>query len=299
MRLRHPGAFKVVCAIPMKSKEATMGQTSGNPSSEPPCHLQAWLFGPFRVLRDGAEVTDLVGGRASARTLLKWFLLNRGHSFSGVELCDVLWAGQSHTKRINELHVTLHYLRRVLEPDLSGRCPSRFIRTEAGRYWFDPADCWWVDIDEIRLLWESARASSERGANDAAIASLQRLLDYYSQGFLPEELYVDAFADFRDAHDRGHDEALHALLELCGAMGRQYEVLACAQLILDRRPYSESALAALVEAHLQQGNHASAISELDRFVRVLDEDLGVRPGPHLVALQERVCRSRVRGSRVA
>src|SRR5215216_3673014 len=117
---------------------------SGNPARESPGRFQAWLFGPFRVLRDGAEIADPAWGRTSARTLLKWFLLNPGHTFSAAELCGVLWAGQSVTESLNKLHVTLHHLRHALEPDLPGRRPSSFIRTgDTSRYWFDPVDCWW------------------------------------------------------------------------------------------------------------------------------------------------------------
>ncbi|MEU8238204.1 bacterial transcriptional activator domain-containing protein [Actinoplanes missouriensis] len=179
--------------------------------------------------------------------------------------------------------MTLHYLRRVLEPDLSSRCPSRFIHTDAGRYWFDPQDSWWTDVDEMRQLWTPARA-----ADDAAIPALNRLLDYYRQGFLPEELYADAFAGFRDAHSRGHDEALHTLLGLYRDRGRRYETLTCAQQILDRDPYSEPTVTVLVEAHLEQGNRRAAIAELDRFLRVQGEDLGVKPSRHLLALRQRV-----------
>lgn len=266
-----------------------MGGRADHLACAPHGRFQAWLFGPFRVLRDGAEIADSAWGRRSARTLLKWFLLSPGQPFSAAELGGVLWAGRSGTDRHNKLHVSLYYLRRALEPDLPCRYPSSFIRTdEAGRYRFDPLDRWWTDVGEMERLWGSARASSERGDRDAAIATLHRLLDYYGQGFLPEELYEDVFAHFRDAHDRRHDEVLHALLELHGDTGHRYEVLTCAQRILDRDPYSECAVTALVEVYLRQGNLGAAISELDRFVRILSDDLGVPPSRRLIALQERV-----------
>jgi DNA-binding SARP family transcriptional activator len=256
-------------------------------------HFQAWLFGPFRVIRDGDEIADPTWGRKSSRTLLKWFLLSPGRPFSGAELGAVLWAGRPASDTAKNLHVTLHHLRRVLEPGLPGRRPSRFIRTdETGRYWFDPLDRWWTDADEAESLWGSADASRERGDDDAAIATLHELLAYYGQGFLPEELYEDAFAPFRDAHDRKHDEALHALLKLYRATDRRYEVLACATQILDRDPYSECAVTALVEVYLAQGSPATAISELDRFAQVLNDDLGMPPSPNLIALRERLRRPR-------
>lgn len=254
-------------------------------------HFQAWLFGPFRVRRNGAELVDRGWSRKSARTLLKWFLLNPGRPFTTGELCEVLWTGRAGSDSIKKLHVTLHYLRHILEPDLPRGHDSTFIRTDdSGRYWFDPADSWWTDLGATEWLWSSANARRERADHPGAITILQRLLDYYGQGFLPEELYEDSFAPFRDAQDRKHDETLHALLGLYEATGRRYEALTCAQQILDRDPYSECAMTSLVEAQLEQGNRATAISELDRFVRRLEDDLGIRPSRRILDLRDRMSR---------
>jgi len=264
---------------------------SENQTFVPQEPFRAWLFGPFRVVRGSTEIADQAWTRKSARTLLKWFLLNPGQPFSAAELCDVLWPhgnGKSNTKN---LHVTLHYLRRVLDPDSPSRSPSRFVRSdEGGRYWFDERD-WWTDVGEVEWLWRSVQASAERDDHDAAIATLLQLVDHYQRGFLPEELYEDAFAQFRDLHERKHDEALHALLKLYGDLGRRYEVLAFAQRILDRDPYSECAVMALAEVHLAQGNLSTAMSELDRFVRTLNDDLGTAPSPRVVALRRRLSSS--------
>lgn len=291
-RRPQPGNLSLLHANARETERATMGRRSDNPANGPVGRFQAWFFGPFRVLRDGTEIADPAWGRrTSTRTLLKWFLLNPGQSFSTAELCEVLWSGSGGTKKVNDLHVTLHGLRRVLEPGLSGRSPSRFIHTDSGRYRFDPADRWWTDVEETRRLWTSALGSRDSGAHAAAIASLDRLLDYYSQGFLPEEFYADAFAGFRDIQEQGHDEALRVLLGLYRDTGRRFEVLTCAQRILDRNPYSEFAVTALVEVHLEQGNPATAIAELNRFARIQEDDLGVRPSPHLLCLRDRVRRS--------
>ncbi|PZT71073.1 hypothetical protein DN402_01680 [Streptomyces sp. SW4] len=154
------------------------------------------------------------GGRASARTLLKWFLLNPGQEFRDVELAEVLWPG-CPGNRANRLHVTQHSLRRVLEPELASRQPSRFLRSDPhGHYWFDPGDRWWTDADEVAMLSKRACAARRAGDTRTAIAAYEGLLAHYDRGFLPEEVYQDAFAPFRAAHERGHEETLLQLLRL-------------------------------------------------------------------------------------
>ncbi|MFF7790874.1 BTAD domain-containing putative transcriptional regulator [Streptomyces sp. NPDC007991] len=269
------------------------GSPGGSPddagrSADARREYEAWLFGPFRVHRAGAPLGDPCRGRASARTLLKWFLLNPGQEFRDSELADVLWPG-SPGDRANRLHVTQHSLRRILEPELATRQPSKFIRSDPnGHYWFDPSGCWWTDAENVVLLWKSACAARRAGNTPAAIASYERLLAYYDQGFLPEEVYHDAFAPFRAAHERGHEEALLQLLRLHRQTGHLYEALTCAMRILDRDPYSEEAATAVVEIHLQQGSLTGAVAQLEQFVGLLREDLGVPPSPELRALWERV-----------
>ncbi|MCM2389883.1 AfsR/SARP family transcriptional regulator [Streptomyces albipurpureus] len=185
--------------------------------------------------------------------------------------------------------MTQHSLRRVLEPELASRQPSRFIRSDpSGRYWFDPSDCWWTDVDDVAQLSRTACAARRAGESAAAIAAYERLLAYYDQGFLPEEMYQDAFAPFRTTHERGHEEALIQLLRLHRQAGHLYEALTCATRILDGDPYSEEAATSVVEIHLEQGSLTGAISQLEQFIRTLHEDLGVSPSPELLSLRERV-----------
>lgn len=248
---------------------------------------EAQLFGTFRVLRDGQVLVDTTG-RASARTLLKWFLLNPGQRATDGELSEVLWPG-CRTDRANRLHVTQHALRRILEPELPSRGPSSFLHSDAhGSYWFDPGDSWSTDLEAAERLARAARAAEERGEPAAGIAAYERLLGYYDRGFLPEDVYVDAFARFRTAHELGHAEALCRLLRLYRETGRLCDVLLCAMGILDRDPYSEEAVTAVVEVHLKQGSMSAAISELERFTRTLKEDLGAEPSRELRALWGRV-----------
>ncbi|MFF4214138.1 BTAD domain-containing putative transcriptional regulator [Streptomyces sp. NPDC001796] len=224
--------------------------------------------------------------------MLKWFLLNPGQRFKVTELSEVLWPG-CRRDPANKLHVTQHALRHALEPELPGRRPSTFIRSDSqGRYWFDPCDRWWTDVDEAERLSASAHAAQEKGDTTAAITSYERLIEHYSRGFLPEDVYEDAFTPFRTAHDLRYEEALSRLLRLYRETGRRYEALRCAMGILDRDPYSEEAVTSVVEVHLEQGGVMGAISELERFIRTLEEDLGTTPSRELLALRERVRHAR-------
>lgn len=94
-------------------------------------HFAARFFGPFQISRDGDPIDDAAElGRTSARTLLKWFLLNEGVRIESPQLNELLWPGRRSRSNPNRLHVTLHYLRHLLEPGLAARQPSTFIRSD-------------------------------------------------------------------------------------------------------------------------------------------------------------------------
>lgn len=250
---------------------------------------EAQFFGPFRVWRDGVPVAEFNGGRASARTLLKWFLLHPGQSVDAAQLAGLLWPREKSVNCTKKLYVTLHAVRRALEPELTGRQPSRFVTVDQdGHYRFDLRGQWRIDVGDIEKLWTMARAAAERGDTAAQIRVYERLLDHYRQGFLPEDLYEDAFALHRSVQDRGHDEALHNLLRLYRGAGLNYEALTTAMETLDRDPYAEDAITALVEVHLDQGNSTIALSHLDSFITTAEEELGVEPSNELLRLHERI-----------
>lgn len=280
---------------PARLREGTMDQAHnrmGRPPIVPPTtRYQVTLFGPFRVLRNGIPLDEATWGRASAKSLLKWFILKPGCAFSASELSAVLWPGRDHASCANKLHVTLHALRRALEPDLPPRRLSTYICAGRGHYWFDLTNDWWSDIAETGRLRQAAASASVRGDTTAAISFYERLLDYYDLGFLPEDIYDDVFAHPRAKHEHEHDDVLHSLLDLYRLTGRQFEALTCALAILDRVPYSHAAVLAAAEIHLQQGDVTAAQSQLDRFIDAVTRDLGVDPDPEVRALHELVHRT--------
>jgi DNA-binding SARP family transcriptional activator len=252
---------------------------------------EARLFGPFRVLRDGVPIGGSAGlGRASARTLLKWFLLTPGTSMTRVELARLLWPDLDLEVGQRRVYSTLHYLRRFLEPELSARQPSSFIRSDDGRYRFDPAGRWFSDVASIGQLLAEARSARRGGDTEGAIRALEGVVDCYRQTFLPEDVYDDRFADARASFDVANEDAQSLLLELYLAGGLDDKALGCGLALLERDPYSEVAVTAIAQVYLRQGNPAAASQQLDLFRRHLSRDLGTQPGPQVCRLERHLPR---------
>lgn len=247
---------------------------------------KAYLFGPFRVTQNEQVLGGLNWRRNKAKMLLKWFLLNPGDLFSVEQLAKLLWPGIAKSAASSNLHVTLHYLRHVLEPDLVSGHPSTFIRRNRHNYyWFELNDAWWIDAFDVQYLSASIKEAEKNGEFLRAIALSRQLISYYNQGFLPEDIYEDIFSSYRRQHDYAYTQLLEHLMQLHMQANQFDEALSCALHILSLDPYSEDAIKTIVHIYLQQGNTISAIRQLDNFQRFLKQDLGIEPGEEISLLR--------------
>jgi DNA-binding SARP family transcriptional activator len=247
----------------------------------------ASFFGPFRVALDDNQLIGELSRRNRAALLLKWFLLNPARRVSPENLCALFWLGRRKESAINNLHVNLNHLRRVLEPELPPGCPSTFIhRSQNNYYWFDPRDLWWADIDEVRTLFAVAEDADRRGETTRAIALYDRAVDYYRLTFLPEDIYEDAFASYRQEHDLAYAQCLNRLMQLRLRASHLTKALSCAMDMMCIDPYNRDAMKTIIKVHARQGNIVGAICQLDNFLRTLKHDMGIAPDSELLALRK-------------
>lgn len=253
---------------------------------QPDAPYEATFFGRFAVRCAQHPLGELSGRRGSVRTLLKWFLLNPSVRVSASSLCEMLWPGREPARASNNLHVTLHYLRHALEPDLARGARSRFLRHDRHQqYWFEMGGDWWTDVLEVRELARAGAAAEAEGEIGRAIELYDRVANYHQLSFLPEDVYDDTFADFRHQQDQAHRESLRHLMRLYARVNQRPSVHAVALRALQLDAYDEQALKMLVMVRLSDGNAAAAARQLDGFFETLERDLGRGPDSELANLR--------------
>ncbi|MEO9027681.1 MAG: BTAD domain-containing putative transcriptional regulator [Ktedonobacteraceae bacterium] len=275
-------------------KEFSVGiETAEHHLSHSHACYKAYFFGPFRITQDEQPLGEPTWRRNKAKTLLKWFLLNPGDLFSVEQLSKLFWPDLASKVAASNVHVTLHYLRHVLEPDLALGCPSTFIRRNRyNYYWFDLHDVWWTDGFDVQYLSTSAKEAEHKGELSRAIALSCQLVSYYSLEFLPEDIYEDIFSPYRRQHDYAYTQLLEHMMQLYTQTGRLDDALSCALHILSIDPYNEEAVKTMVHVHLHQGNTTGAIRQLDDFQNALKQDMGIEPGKELLTLRSNILKAR-------
>jgi DNA-binding SARP family transcriptional activator/tetratricopeptide (TPR) repeat protein len=241
------------------------------------------VLGPFRVDRDGRDL-DL--GPRLQRMLLAVLVMEVGHVVPVDRLIDVLWRDEPPGSVVASLQAYISHLRRVLEPVRPPRGPSRILVTQ------DPGYLLRVDDDQVDALRYQALA---RQAHDlsthqpaAAAARLEEARTLWRDDplieFAGEPWAVSAGAHLIQTHDLAIEDLIDAWL----ALGRHAQAATELEAMVEARPLRERRWGQLIVATYRCGRQADALRAYQRCRTVLDQELGVEPGPELRRLEAAV-----------
>jgi DNA-binding SARP family transcriptional activator len=131
-----------------------------------------------------------------------------------------------------------------------------------------------VDVAEARRLADQALASAPLDASQLDLLTRDLLPGWYEEWLLSEQ-------------DNFHLIRIQALEALCRSATelRQYALATRAGLAaVSAEPLRQSAVVALIEAHLEEGNQYEALRRYDQYRALLQTELGVEPGPEVTTL---------------
>ncbi|HEU5374012.1 MAG TPA: BTAD domain-containing putative transcriptional regulator [Ktedonobacteraceae bacterium] len=252
-------------------------------------HYRAYLFGPFRLFHKNVPIGKQMRRRSKAGTLLQWFLLNPGKLGSADEFLDLFWPDVSSETALCNLHVAIHYLRHLLQPELRTRQESKFIHRRPNNfYWFDMDETWWADTADVPHLFETARKTEQFGKDVKASFYYRKVISYCSLGFLPDSTSEQWLEPYLRRYEYVYSQALQRMIHFCSQRGELEEAMEYAYQALAVDPYCEPATKAIIDVHLQQGNIPAASRTLNDFCTFFQQELGVGPSKDFHLLRDRI-----------
>lgn len=259
----------------------TAGAAGSSSHEGRPC-LQ--ILGPLRLWRDGIE---LDAGPRQQAYLLALLLARAGRPISMSELIDLIWGDDVPMSAVNIVHKYVGALRRLLEPTLANRGTGSYLLRRGSGYVF-VAGPGILDVVSFRELVASAEAGVAEQRRDAALDSYVRALELWhgfaGDGLLHGSAAMPIFASLNGEFFA----ACVAAAELSVTVGRPERVLQPLRLAAGMAPLHEPVQASLVATLAAAGQQAEALA-LFRTVRTrLAEELGIDPGPILLAAQRHV-----------
>ena len=230
---------------------------------------------------DGAPIR-LSGGRVM--TVLATLLVHAGESVSEDRLIDAVWGDRLPQRAGAALDTLIFRLRQVLEPNRTRRAGWRVLVTEGAGYRLLARD---QEVDSRAFVRESADAHAAllAGAADRGLLLAERALARWrgpAYDGLPDTPWLDPVRTRLDDARAGTGELrVQAMLDL----GRPEQAVSVVQPLVLQHPFRERLWAQLALGLYRAGRQAAALETFTRARRVLDEELGVSPGPDLIALQ--------------
>ncbi|MEJ3651659.1 BTAD domain-containing putative transcriptional regulator [Actinomycetes bacterium KLBMP 9759] len=239
--------------------------------------MQFGVLGPLAVTTDAGEPVVVPG--AKVRVLLAALLANRNQVVSAARLIDDIWGDDPPADAGAALQVRVSQLRKALndaEPGaralVESRQPGYVLRTDP-----DGLDTANVDADRFARLAASGDADQ--------LAAALRLWRGAAYADVADEEFVRAEVQ----RLTGQRLAVHERLAQARlARGEHDLVAADLAALVAEHPLHEGLRACHIKALYASGRQSEALDSYDDLRTHLADELGVDPGPDLVALHQQV-----------
>jgi len=245
------------------------GLTSG------PAPVLIQVLGPLAVTI-GGEPVDVKALKKRKSGQLLTMLVSEDGPVPRERIMDRLWPDLDPGAADTSLRVTLHHLRRLLEPHLGGKSKSRYIQTEGGLIWFSRHPEVQVDLDQFREALSSAEEALAGGDALRAAKWYEAASKLYHGDLAADEAY--ALEDLREAWRIRYTSALDWLGEY---YWHEVQDTAKALLVYQRRlavdEAFEPAHQALMRLYLESGQIGRARQQYLSCKEALATHLGVEP----------------------
>jgi predicted ATPase/DNA-binding SARP family transcriptional activator len=234
------------------------------------------LLGPLQVLDDGQEVP--VTG-AKQRRLLVTLLLRADEPVAAEQLIEVLWPDRQPSNPRNALQQQVAQLRRTLGPEHLVSGPAGYTLVTAAAV---------IDAERFEELTRAGRAALVDGRGDDAVAAFDRAHGLW-RGPAIEEFAHEPFAVAEAARlDEAHRTVLEDRFDARLAAGEGPSLVADLEAAVAQEPLRERLRGQLMQALFRAGRQADALSVFHDTRRVLDDELGIDPGPALRRLHDQL-----------
>lgn len=235
----------------------------------PPPPLRVITFGGLRIWVGEREVDYRELRKRRGAELLVLLLLEPRHCLLVEQAADILSPNASPSAAQIGFYQASSILRRILEPDLPEKFPSRYLKVDNGQV--------------ILHLPAGSSVDFERLGEYTRTQQWQAVLDLADGDFLPEYLYAEWTALYRQRFMDAVEVALFERAHECLQSEQYLNALEYCRRLIALEPWHEQAVMLGMQACLGLSNRSAARRMYHNLTKTLQRDLNSVPSEEIQA----------------
>jgi LuxR family maltose regulon positive regulatory protein len=252
--------------------------------------LRIETLGGFRVLRGDTPIEEKEWQGSQPKSLLKAIASHGSKNVHKDLLIEDLWTEGNPLAGEKNFKVTLHRLRKALEPAMDQSFGSSYIHLKDNFLYLDEDLCD-IDVNRFLSLINEGQAKEKDGDVSGALSLYAEAMEIYTGEFLPEELYAPWAELRKEELRRTYMDLLFKAAQLHESRGALKKAISCYKKAIHTDPLLEDAYQRLMVLYSQQGRHNEAIKVYEQCRRVLRDGLDAEPDHITTALHKRIVKN--------
>jgi LuxR family transcriptional regulator, maltose regulon positive regulatory protein len=250
--------------------------------------LDIQTFGGLSVAAMGAHpIDDRDWGGRQPKLLLKAIIVHGLRDIPKEVLIEDLWPEADPAATARNFKVTLHRLRKALQPELEPGVRSAYVHLHEGRISLDETHCR-VDVGRFLEVAKRIKNGGSRLDGDALLALCRQARQLYKNDFLPEEPYAPWVEVKRSALRDTYQQIIQTEARVLAREGRLEAAADGYADLLQLDPCQEAAAQALMTLYARLGRRGDALQVYKGFATTLKQQLGAPPDIRTQALYKHI-----------
>jgi ATP/maltotriose-dependent transcriptional regulator MalT/DNA-binding SARP family transcriptional activator len=238
--------------------------------------LSIRTFGGFAIQRADTAISDDQWSGSRPRLLLKSLLVHGGKDVPKDIVIDDLWPDSKPAAALQSFKVTLHRLRRILEPDMDSRYGSGYVHLKDNLVSLD-SDLVRCDVDAFEDLCQRITGCGPAVDHECLQDLVRRLNEMVRGDFLAEEPYAAWIGPRRKALREQFIGVMQQSAEIFQRLSRWGAAAFCFQAIIRCDAAVEAAHRGLMQSYARQGMRSQALKVYEDYKLTIAGDLGAAP----------------------
>jgi DNA-binding SARP family transcriptional activator len=247
----------------------------------PAIPLRVFGLGQFRVFQGQHLIPDQSWSKRKAGALFMFLLLQRDRMATREVIMESIWPELDPSAAADTLYQATSTIRRILEPELPEKFPSRYLLIEGEQVYLRLSEGSYTDFDHFQRDLPAAIKNNK-------IEELQKLLSLYEGELFPKYRYAGWVQDKRNDLEMLYLQGMSHLGMLYLINQEYYQELDASRKILRIDPWNEDAVLMAMQAYIGMNNIPRAIIYYEEFRNSLENELGIKPRSDLRELADEI-----------